>query len=135
MFQCGRTQVAQIIKNKDSILALFKANASGSRIHSTKVSRTCEYEDINKAGVTVDSWKERLPELITGYAKEDVWNMDETDSGFGRIGKECKGGKKSKQRITVAFFVSAAGNKEKPIVIWTWCLKRFDKSPCHSRGP
>ncbi len=49
MFQCGRTQVAQIIKNKDSILALFKANASGSRIHSTKVSRTCEYEDINKA--------------------------------------------------------------------------------------
>ncbi len=25
MFQCGRTQVAQIIKNKDSILALFKA--------------------------------------------------------------------------------------------------------------
>ncbi len=29
-------------------------------------------------GVTVDSWKERLPELITGYAKEDVWNMDET---------------------------------------------------------
>ncbi len=49
MFQCGRTQVAQIIKNKDSILALFKANASGSRIYSTKVSRTCEYEDINKA--------------------------------------------------------------------------------------
>ncbi len=205
MFQCGRTQVAQIIKNKDSILALFKANASGSRIYSTKVSRTCEYEDINKAlyewyvlacskhvypggpqliekakviaeklgnesfkgsngwlgkwkarynikrfkicgesgdvqGVTVDSWKERLPELITGYAKEDVWNMDETgvfwralpDSGFGRIGKECKGGKKSKQRITVAFFVSAAGIKEKPIVIWTSanprCLKRFDKS-------
>ncbi len=48
--------------------------------------------------------------------------MDETgvfwqalpDSGFGRIGKECKGGKKGKQRITVALFVSAAGIKEKP---------------------
>ncbi len=76
-------------------------------------------------GVTVDSWKERLPELITGYAKEDVWNMDETgvfwralpDSGFRRIGKECKGGKKSKQRITVALLVSAADIKEKPIVM------------------
>ena len=40
--------------------------------------------------------------------------------------------KKSKHRITVAFFVSASGVKEKPIVIWKSanprCLKRFDKS-------
>ncbi len=36
-------------------------------------------------GVTVDSWKERLPELITGYAKEDVWNMDETGVLFGEL--------------------------------------------------
>ena len=26
-------------------------------------------------GVTVESWKERLPELMVGYKKEDVWNM------------------------------------------------------------
>ena len=26
---------------------------------------------------TVDSWKERLPEIVKGYAKEDIWNMDE----------------------------------------------------------
>ena len=26
----------------------------------------------------MDSWKERLPELLVGYKKEDVWNMDET---------------------------------------------------------
>ncbi len=32
MFQCGRTQVAQIIKNKDSILALFKANLEAGSI-------------------------------------------------------------------------------------------------------
>ena len=29
-------------------------------------------------GETVDSWKERVPELLSGYRKEDMWNMDET---------------------------------------------------------
>ena len=63
------------------------------------------------SGETVKSWKERLPELVQGYSKEDIWNMDETgcfwkalpDKGFGMKGKQCKGGKKSKQRVTVAF--------------------------------
>ena len=54
------------------------------------------------------------------------------DRGFGSKGKQCKGGKNSKQRVTVAFFVSAAGKKEKPISIWRSenprCLHRFDKS-------
>ncbi len=49
MFTCGRTQVAQILKKLDSILALYQSNASGSRIHSTKVSRTSEYQEINEA--------------------------------------------------------------------------------------
>jgi len=77
-------------------------------------------------GSTVDSWKERLPEIVAGYKKEDIWNMDESgvfwralpDKGFGEKRKACKGGKKSKNRLTVAFFVNAAGEKEKPIVIW-----------------
>ena len=66
--------------------------------------------------------------------------MDETgifwralpDCGFGQKSKSCKGGKKSKQRITVAFFVSASGHKEKPVVIWKSenprCMQRFNKS-------
>ena len=29
------------------------------------------------SGWTVDSWKERLPEIIHGYDKDDVWNMVE----------------------------------------------------------
>ena len=33
--------------------------------------------------------------------------------------KECKGGKKSKLRVTIAFIVNAAGGSESPpIVIW-----------------
>ena len=65
--------------------------------------------------------------------------MDETgifwkalaDRGFGRKGSQCKGGK-SRQFVTVAFFASAAGKKEKPIFVWQLknprCLGRFDKS-------
>ncbi len=49
-----------------------------------------------------------------------IWNLDETGcfwkaSGFGRKGH---GGKKSKQRFTVALIANAAGEKEMPIVIW-----------------
>ena len=46
--------------------------------------------------------------------------------GLAQKGKKTKGGKKSKQRIIVAFFVSAdRGNVGKPIVIW-----RSKKSRC-----
>ena len=49
-------------------------------------------------GKTVDSWKERLPEIIDGYAKDNIWNMDETgvfftalpDRGFGAKGRKDK---------------------------------------------
>ena len=210
IFQCGKTQIAKIIKNQDSLLSMYVSNASGSRVHATMKFRSSEFMDVNKAvyewyvlacskniflggpkliekakeiaerlgktnfkgsrgwldkwklrynikqvkvcgesgdvrGETIDSWKERLPEILHGYAKEDVWNMDETgvfwqalpDRGFGSKGRQCKGGKKSKQRVTIAFFVSAAGKKEKPIFIWKSenprCLRRFDKSllPVH----
>ena len=71
------------------------------------------------SGKTVESWKERLHEIVEGYKAEDIWNMDETgcfwkalpDKGLAQKGKSCKGGKKSKQRITVAFFVNGAGEK------------------------
>ena len=91
-------------------------------------------------GPTVDSWVERLPDLVTGYAQNDIWNMAETglfwkalpDRGCGVKGKQFREGKKSKQQFTVAFFVTASGKKEKPIVIWKSanprCLKRFDKA-------
>jgi len=29
-------------------------------------------------GETVDSWKERLPEIVQEYSKDNIWNMDET---------------------------------------------------------
>ena len=50
--------------------------------------------------------------------------MDETgvfwqalpDRGFCQMGNQCKGGKKSKQRKNIAFFVTAVGSKENPVI-------------------
>ena len=30
-------------------------------------------------GETVDSWEERLSEILSSYSKENIWNMDETE--------------------------------------------------------
>ena len=57
-------------------------------------------------GETVSSWMERHPEILRGYAKEDIYNLDETgsfwralpDRGFGEKGKQCKGGRKGAKR-------------------------------------
>ena len=74
---------------------------------------------------TVQSWKERLPVILAGYSPQDILNMDETEKFYRALpnkslseaAKQCRGGKQSKERITCAFFVNAAGGKEKPIVI------------------
>ena len=49
-------------------------------------------------GDTVTSWKERLPEILRGYDKPDIFNLDETsclwrarpDRGFSQKGKQGK---------------------------------------------
>lgn len=74
---------------------------------------------------TVESWKARLPQILAGYSPEDILNMDETgkfyralpNKSLSEVAKQCRGGKQSKERVTCAFFVNAAGGKEKPIVI------------------
>lgn len=143
-FDCGKTQIAKILKSKESILSMYESNASSSRVLTSKTcGRQSEYGDVNKSlyewytlacsknifpmgpqliekakqiatslgkdefkgsngwlekwkkrynikqlkisgesgdvqGPTVDSWKERLPELMAGYARDDIWNIDET---------------------------------------------------------
>ena len=69
---------------------------------------------------------------------ENIWNMDKSGCVFkvlsykGSVEKErqAEGGKKSKQQLTVAFFVNAAGEKfDQPIVVWKskvpHCYKRL----------
>ena len=107
-----------IRKAKEIADKLGKPNFKGSRgqldkwkkcfnVKQLKISR--ESGDVE--GTTVDSWKERFPEIFRGYEKDNIWNMDETglfwqaqpDKGFGQRSKQWKGGKTSKQRLTVAF--------------------------------
>ena len=49
VFDCGKTQISKIIKNKDSILSMYEANVSHTTKHDSKMSRVSEYADINKA--------------------------------------------------------------------------------------
>ena len=77
-------------------------------------------------GETVDSWKERIPELLQGYLSKNTRNLSETayfwralpDHGFGKRGSQCKGGKKVKQRVTIVLIANANGEKEAAVVIW-----------------
>lgn len=65
----------------------------------------------------VDQWKDRIAEVCKGYCPEDIFNMDEsglffrdtTKSTYFKKGDTCTGGKRSKQRITVALCASMTG--------------------------
>lgn len=49
-FDCGKTQIAMILKTKASILSMYESNASSSRILTSKTyGRQSEYVDINKS--------------------------------------------------------------------------------------
>ena len=47
MFDCGKTQIGKMLKQKVSLLSLYESNALGSRVHTNKPSRVSEYEEIN----------------------------------------------------------------------------------------
>lgn len=73
----------------------------------------------------MESWKERLPDILQGWTPQNIWNMDETGQFFRAMpnmslteaSRNCTGGKKSEDRLTCALFVNANGDKEKPIII------------------
>ena len=91
------------------------------------------------SGDTVTSWQQHLLEVLSGYSKAEIWNLDETGcfwkalptKGFAQKAQQCKGGKKSKVRVTVTFIVNAAGEIEKPVFIWKsenlHCFKHVKK--------
>ena len=75
---------------------------------------------------TITSCMERIQELSEGYSSENIWNMDESgccccccccffealsDKGLIEKGKEAKGGKKSKQRFSIAFLSMHLGKR------------------------
>ena len=61
----------------------------------------------------VSDWSSRLQSMCDGYALRDIFNADETGLFFRALptrslaikGEEAKGGKKSKERVTVCWLV------------------------------
>ena len=73
----------------------------------------------------VEEWRGKLVDLCQGYDPQDIWNMDETGLVYRAVpdrtlavkGEECTGGKRSKERITVALACSLTGEFDTPLVI------------------
>ena len=64
----------------------------------------------------LESWWNQL--LLEGSAYKRI---------FGQKAQQCKGSKKSKLWVTVAFIVNAAREREKPVLIWKSENPRFFK--------
>ena len=93
-------------------------------------------ESTNVSVRTDKSWRKRRPEIFKDYDPKVIWNLNEMgcfcralrDKGLGKIKGECKGGKTSKHKVTITFFVNAAGESDHlPIVIWKSCNLRCFK--------
>ena len=73
----------------------------------------------------LEDWTKRLPTILEGYERKDIFNADETGLFFRTLpnksyvvkGDKCSSGKNSKERLTVLLACSAAGEKLKPLVI------------------
>jgi len=87
------------------------------------VSMSGERGDVDTG--TVTEWKSRVPSVCEGYKPHNIFNMDETGLFYKDTSRktfhfkkaDCAGGKRSKERITVALCASMTGEKIKPIVI------------------
>lgn len=73
-----------------------------------------------------DAWlQSTLPELLADFDPKDVYNLDETgllyrlksDRTLDFTGKQCTGGKKSKDRLAVLVEASMIGEKLPLLVI------------------
>ncbi|XP_052221853.1 tigger transposable element-derived protein 6-like [Dreissena polymorpha] len=110
--------------------------------HNINFAAVCgESNSVNQ--VTVDDWVERLPTILAGYDLCDVFNMDETglffralpDKSLSIKGEDCKGGKRSKERLTVALCCNAVGDFEKPLMIGKAATPRCFRNTDVSRLP
>ncbi|CAF4043586.1 unnamed protein product [Rotaria sordida] len=76
--------------------------------------------------VTTNEWKSRLPLIIDGYDRSNIFNADETSLFFKALPEksfvlnkeDCKGGKRSKERFTILLCTNWSGDEKlKPLVI------------------
>jgi hypothetical protein len=71
-----------------------------------------------------EAWKSKHKQVVSKYPPENQFNADETELFYIKMprknlvqkGKKCKGGRLSKERLSVFFCCSATGEKLKPLV-------------------
>ncbi|KAI7950013.1 hypothetical protein MJO28_008834 [Puccinia striiformis f. sp. tritici] len=90
----------------------------------------------------IDEERKRVSELVQGFARKDIWNMDETglfysmppDRGLAK--EKCSGLKASKTRITIAVTTNSDGSEKLPLlIIGKWAKpKAFKKKSGLSLG-
>ena len=87
----------------------------------------------------VNAWMERLWELTKDYDPVDIWNINERAAfsmHFQRKKSQARGTNKPKPRLSIAFFVSAAGKKViEPTVIWRSAKPRHFKNLVNPKRP
>ena len=49
LFDCGKTQITNNIKKKEPISSMCEGNLSANTIHDSKMFRTAQYAEVNKA--------------------------------------------------------------------------------------
>ncbi|CAF4510391.1 unnamed protein product [Rotaria sp. Silwood2] len=88
--------------------------------------RTINGESASVNNSTIEEWAQRLSTIIAGFNENDVFNADETGLFYRATPnrslvlskEECKGGKKSKERLTVLLCSNLTGTEKlKPVVI------------------
>ena len=92
---------------------------------------------------TVDSWKECLGSIFSGYEVQDIWNVDETgcfycalpDKSLSEKAKKCKEDKKVQRAVDCCSFSLYYRGKEKTGCNWKVCLRYLrninkDDMPC-----
>ena len=122
---------AMEIKKVPRQIRVKNFTASNGWLEKSKISygvrkRKVNGEEGEVAEYTVSAWMETLVELTRGYEPADIWNMDKTgcffkslpEKGLAEKKSQTRGVKKSKTRLTMAFFVNVAGEKAiKPLVV------------------
>ena len=118
MIQAKAISFAQTIGKSE-----FKAsNGWLSRLkirHNINWTKICgESGSVNQ--MDVDEWLRKLPSIVSGYDPCNIFNMDESGIFYRALpdkrlrvkGEECKGGKRSKERITASFCINMEGEFE-----------------------
>lgn len=118
--------------------------ASNGWLHWFKARHGLVFKTVSGEGKNVDAavisdWASTLPALISQYRPQDVFNADEAgiyinlepEKSLGMKSETCQGGKKSKERVTVLFYVNGDGSEKLKLTV----IGKFWKPHCFSRNP